>query len=84
MTKTSSPSSAQSGPLLTAVNLAALQCAMSATSSTTTSPSGWVCGGEMDHQRESLDPEQWDSLVMEDSLAAEINDILHAATDAKK
>jgi hypothetical protein len=38
----------------------------------------------MDHQRESLDPEQWDSLVMEDSLAAEIDDILHAATDAKK
>lgn len=81
---TSYASSSQTTPLLTAANLAALQLAMEATSSTITSQSGWVCGVERDYQRAPLDPEQWNELVEEDPLAAEIDSILHAATDASE
>jgi hypothetical protein len=81
---TSSASSSQTTPLLTAANLAALQLAMEATSSTNTSHGGWVCGVERDYQRAPLDPEQWNDLVEEDPLAAEIDSILRAATDATK
>jgi hypothetical protein len=81
---TSSASSSQTTPLLTAANLAALQLAMEATSSINESQSGWVCGVERDYRRAPLDPEQWNDLVEEDPLAAEIDSILRAATDATK
>jgi hypothetical protein len=43
-----------------------------------------VCGVERDYQRAPLDPEQWNELVEEDPLAAEIDSILHAATNASE
>jgi hypothetical protein len=81
---TSSASSSQTDPLFTAANLAALQLAMEDTSSTDTSQGGWVCGVERNYQRAPLDPERWNDLVEEDPLAAEIDSILLAATNASE
>jgi hypothetical protein len=81
---TSSESSSQTTPLFTAANLAALQLAMEDTPSTDTSQGGWVCGVERNYQRAPLDPERWNDLVEEDPLAAEIDSILLAATNASE
>jgi hypothetical protein len=81
---TLSASSSQTTPLLTAANLAAQQLAMTAISSTTTSQGGWVCGGDMYHRPATPNPEQWNELIERDQLAADIEEILRAAVNAKK
>jgi hypothetical protein len=53
-----------------------------ATSSSTTSSQ--VGGGEMNHRRAQPDPKQWAKLIKKDPLAAEIDDILRAATNARQ
>jgi hypothetical protein len=82
MPKLSQPSSQTTPPFNTA-NLAVYQRAMATSSSTTTS-GGWVCGGEMNHRRPPPDPEQWNELMNRDQLAAEIEEVLRAASNAKK
>ena len=79
-----SPSSQQTTPLFTAANLAAHQRAMTANSSTTPSQGGWVCGGEMNHRRPAPNPEQWNELLGHDPLAADIEEILRAAANARQ
>ena len=79
-----SPSSQQTTPLFTAANLAAHQRAMAATSSTTPSQGGWVCGGEMNHRRPAPKPEQWNELIERDPLAADIEKALREAANARQ
>lgn len=81
---TLSASSSQTAPLLTAANLAAHQRAMAATSSTTPSQGGWVCGGEMNHRRPAPNPEQWKELIEHDPLAADIEKALREAANARQ
>jgi hypothetical protein len=42
-----------------------------------------VCRGEMHHQPTTPTQERWNQLVKRDQLAADIDDILRAATDRK-
>jgi hypothetical protein len=89
MTKNRIPSASSSQtaiPLtsipLTATALAAHQRTMAAHPSTsTTSPPGvWVCGGQMYHRPTPPGDKRWNKLVKKDDLAADIDGILRAAT----
>jgi hypothetical protein len=80
-TKPVSSSSQVLSPALTAANLAAHQRAM--TTAQGGWQGGWVCGGEMYHRPTTPTQEQWNLLVKRDLLAADIDDILRAATDSK-
>ena len=79
-----SASSSQTTPLLTPANLDAHQRAVAATSSTTPSQGGWVCGGEMNHRRPAPKPEQWNELIERDPLAADIEKALREAANARQ
>ena len=81
---TLSSSQSQTSPALTAANLAAHERAIATNPSTTSSQGGWVCGGEMNHRRAPPNPEQWDKLVKKDPLAADIEEILRAAANARQ
>ncbi|KAM0693213.1 hypothetical protein Q7P36_006466 [Cladosporium allicinum] len=74
------PSSPKASPTLTAANLASQQSATAASSSSVASKGGeWVYGSKMNHRRASPNPEQWKELMKRDSLAADIEDAVHAA-----
>ena len=80
VTPSATPSSPKASPTLTAANLASHQRATAASSSSVASKGGgWVCGGEMNHRRAPPNPEQWKALTKRDSLAADIEDAVHAA-----
>jgi hypothetical protein len=80
------PSSTQTETTLplTAAALAAHQRTMAANPSTTSPRGTWVCGGQMYHRPTPPSDKRWNKLVKKDDLAAEIDDILRAATNANK
>jgi hypothetical protein len=83
-TPTMSSSPSQASPTLTAAALAAHQRTMAANPSTTSPRGTWVCGGQMYHRPTPPGDKRWNKLVKKDDLAADIDDILRAATDANE
>jgi hypothetical protein len=83
MTNTLTPAlspQAETSPLLTAAALAAYQRTLAANPSTISPRGTWVCGGQMYHRPTPPSDKRWNKLVKKDDLAAEIDDILRAAT----
>jgi hypothetical protein len=76
-TPTLSSSPSQASPALTAAALAAHQRTMAANPA-------WVCGGQMYHRPTPPSDKRWNKLVKKDDLAADIDEILRAATDANE
>jgi len=79
-----SPSSPQTTLPLTAAALAAHQRTMAANPSTTSPRGAWVCGGQMYHRPTPPSDKRWRKLVKKDDLAADIDEILRAATGANE
>lgn len=90
MTNTVTPALSPSSPQaettlpLTAAALAAHQRTMAANPSTNSPRGVWVCGGQMYHRPTPPSDKRWNKLVKKDDLAAEIDYILRAATNANK
>lgn len=80
------PSSSQEETTLplTAAALAAHQRNMAANPSTISPRGTWVCGGQMYHRPTPPSDKRWNRLVKKDDLAADIDEILRAATDANE
>jgi hypothetical protein len=74
-------SSSQTTLPLTAAVFAAHQHIMAANPSTISPRGTWVCGGQMYHRPTPPGDKRWNK---RDDLAAEIDDILRAATDANE
>ena len=83
-TSTKSSSSPQASTTLTAANLDAHQRGMAVTSSNTSSQGKLLSNGEVSRRHAAPDPDSWQRLTERDSLAADIEDALRAASKAKK
>jgi len=81
-TPTSSSSSSQTSPPITAANLD--RHAIAVTPSSASSQRIWVSDGGVSRRHAAPNPDSWNQLVKRDSLAADIEDSLRAASKAKK
>jgi hypothetical protein len=87
MTKKPNPSSTQSPPQasapLTAANIAIHRRSTAAALSNTSSRGVWVSNGEVALRHAPPNQEEWKKLVNKDPIAAEIEEALRAASQAK-